>query len=261
MEEEKLKKININYELFILAVSVLSVLNLFLLWLPIEPLVKEVIHIIDLFLTPIFILDFLKRLFSAEKKSQYFLHEYGWLDLLGSLPFPNARIFRLLRIVKAAKIMRKYGFAKIRKYAGENGADTAIYAVLFLIIVVLEFGGMFVLAVESKVDTSNIKTASDALWWGYVTITTVGYGDRFPVTNEGRIVGVMLLTVGVGLFGVFTGFLANTFLAPKKRKKKDGEPEEDVIDVVKEIRQLVNLQEKEIKTLKDKITKIESGNQ
>jgi voltage-gated potassium channel len=56
------------------------------------------------------------------------------------------------------------------------------------------------------------QTAEDALWWAYVTITTVGYGDKFPVTSEGRLIAGFLMTAGVGLFGTFTGFVASWFV-------------------------------------------------
>ena len=59
---------------------------------------------------------------------------------------------------------------------------------------------------------SNIKTAEDAIWWAFTTITTVGYGDRYPVTSEGRFVAVVLMAAGVGLFGTFSAFLASWFL-------------------------------------------------
>ena len=62
---------------------------------------------------------------------------------------------------------------------------------------------------------SNIKTAEDAIWWAWVTITTVGYGDKYPVTTEGRIIASFLMTAGVGLFGTFTGFIASWFLEKK----------------------------------------------
>jgi hypothetical protein len=78
---------------------------------------------------------------------------------------------------------------------------------------------MAVLGAEDDAEGSNIHTASDAIWWCYVTITTVGYGDRYPVTNLGRSIGVIVLTIGVGLFGVLTGFLANLFLAPKRAEQ------------------------------------------
>ena len=59
---------------------------------------------------------------------------------------------------------------------------------------------------------SNIKTAEDAIWWAYVTITTVGYGYKFPITTEGRVIVALLMTVGMALFGTFTAYLASWFV-------------------------------------------------
>lgn len=59
---------------------------------------------------------------------------------------------------------------------------------------------------------SNIKTIGYAVWWSYVTITTVGYGDKYPVTTEGRIIAAILMTVGVGLFGMFKAFVSSWFV-------------------------------------------------
>ncbi|MDX2322088.1 MAG: potassium channel family protein, partial [Moritella sp.] len=59
---------------------------------------------------------------------------------------------------------------------------------------------------------SNINTGIDALWWAFVTITTVGYGDYYPVTTGGRIIAALLMTAGVGLFGTFTGFISSWFV-------------------------------------------------
>ena len=61
-----------------------------------------------------------------------------------------------------------------------------------------------------------ITNSSDALWWIMATVTTVGYGDVYPVTNAGRVVGVIVMITGIGLFGTITGFLANAFFQPKK---------------------------------------------
>ena len=82
----------------------------------------------------------------------------------------------------------------------------------------LEVAAVAVLAVEQDATGSNIRTASDALWWGYVTMTTVGYGDLYPVTNPGRVVGAFMMTLGVALFATFTGYLANSFLGPRRRR-------------------------------------------
>jgi voltage-gated potassium channel len=77
-----------------------------------------------------------------------------------------------------------------------------------------------ILQVE-KVPESNIKTAEDAIWWAFVTTTTVGYGDKYPVTTEGRFIAVFLMATGVGLFGTFTGFLASWFVEEDKENKDD----------------------------------------
>lgn len=69
------------------------------------------------------------------------------------------------------------------------------------------FSAIAILQVERD-PNSNIKTAEDALWWSYVT-TTVGYGDRYPVTTEGRLIASVLMTAGVGLFGTFTAYIAS----------------------------------------------------
>jgi voltage-gated potassium channel Kch len=98
----------------------------------------------------------------------------------------------------------------------EERAQSALLAVLLFIIMLLQFGSMAMVWAEEDASDANITTGGDAVWWAYVTITTVGYGDQFPVTPTGRFIGVLVMTGGVALFGVLTGFLANVFLAPKK---------------------------------------------
>jgi voltage-gated potassium channel len=83
-------------------------------------------------------------------------------------------------------------------------------------ILVLQFGSLGILYLEQNAPGANIRTASDALWYTIVTISTVGYGDQYPVTNAGRVVGSLIIVVGVGIFGTFTGYLANVFLSPRK---------------------------------------------
>ena len=99
-----------------------------------------------------------------------------------------------------------------------------LFLVIFVGILVLEVCGLLELYFEEDAPGANITTAGDALWWGYVTATTVGYGDQYPVTRGGRLTGLIMLTVGVALFATFSGFLASTFLSPRKRKPADTTP-------------------------------------
>jgi voltage-gated potassium channel len=214
---------NLNYEMLLIGLSLLSVLNIFIWYFSWDPVVVKIMDIINVPLTIIFLIDFVLRMRKAESKSRYFLREFGWADLAASIPLPQFKILRLFRVFRAWRMIRHYGARNLMRQISDNRADAALAVIVFSIMCVLEFGGIAMIAAERQDPNANIKTASDVIWWGYVTITTVGYGDYYPVTDAGRIVGVFVLTTGVGLFGVLTGYLANAFLAPSRKKKETEE--------------------------------------
>jgi voltage-gated potassium channel len=240
--------VNINYELLLLGFSLLAVLNVALLILAKDQIVLNVIAIIDMPLSAIFLIDFLIRLFSAESKRGYFFRGFGWADLASSLPFPAIKIIRLFRIVSATRAIRQYGARKLRREFREHRGDAALSIIAFLILCVLEFGAISLILAERTNPSANVKTASDAIWWAFVSITTVGYGDRYPTTDWGRIVGMVVMMTGVGLFGVLTGYLANSFLAPPKpvedNKADPGKEQPDAQAMLVEVKQLIAEQEK-----------------
>lgn len=96
------------------------------------------------------------------------------------------------------------------------------------------FGSIAILEFE-KGEETNINNAEDALWWSFVTITTVGYGDKYPVTTEGRIVAGVLMIVGVGLFGTFTGFVASWFLNDNENKDIELPNKQDIYNKIEKI--------------------------
>ena len=203
------------YEIFILLVSLLSVFNLLLSWVPgIDPDAVNVIVVINFFLTIIFLSDFLYRLFTAGSKTHYFFRDWGWADLLASIP--ALRILRLFRVFKAWRLLNKYGARNILGKLKQHRAESVLFIVIFCVMLVIESGAFLVLMAERTAPDANILTASEAMWWVYVTITTVGYGDHYPVTNAGRLVGIMVMTMGVGLFGTLAGFIANKLLSPEE---------------------------------------------
>jgi voltage-gated potassium channel len=112
-----------------------------------------------------------------------------------------------------------------------NKAAGGLYVVIIMALLVLEFGSLLVLWAERGAEGANIVTADDAVWYSLVTMSTVGYGDRFPVTDLGRFFGALTIVVGVGVFGTLTGFLANTFLSPGEgalsAELEDPQPEAD----------------------------------
>jgi voltage-gated potassium channel len=205
------------YEIFIGLLAVISLFNLAVSILPFSEIQKEIAKIVDVPLTLIFLLDFTSRLLRSEPKRVYFIDQRGWLDLLGSLP-SFFRLFRIFRLIRVTRLLGEYGPRNIVRSFVKNRADNALIVVLFMVLLVLEFGSMLVAFFEQQDPNANIKTGGDAVWWAFVSITTVGYGDQYPVTQGGRAMAFFVLATGVGLFGVLSGYLANFFLAPAKEE-------------------------------------------
>ena len=211
---------SVGYELFILLLSVLSVINAFVAVIatartPALGPAGEVVIVMDVALTPIFLFDFVYRLMTARSRRRYLFRQLGWLDLLAIVPL--LRLLRVVAIGRTIHALRGVGRERIAEELADHRANATFLGTIFLVFVVVEVAGATIFIAESKDAASNIKTAGDAIWWGLVTITTVGYGDYYPVTSGGRFVGVLLLFAGIGLFSVLTGFIANVFLAPRRR--------------------------------------------
>ncbi len=207
---------NTGYEIFIGILSVLSIVNLVLLVAINNDSLDTVLFVMNAILSGIFLIDFTYRLLTAESKTGYFFRGFGWADLLASLPFQQVKILRIFRLVRVFRLLRAYGVKNVVRSLLRDRAGSALLTLLLMGILVEEFGSLWILHVEQFAPGANITSASDALWYTIVTISTVGYGDRYPVTNDGRVIGTLIIVVGVAIFGTFTGYLANLFLAPSK---------------------------------------------
>ena len=238
---------NPGYELFIGALSVLSIVNLVLLYAINDDDLDRVLLVINLVLSTVFVLDFIFRLATAESKSNYFWRQYGWADLLASVPVQQLKALRIFRLLRVVRLMRDFGPRNIAGSLLRNRAGSALLTLLLMGILVLQFGSLWMLRLEQDAEGANIASASDALWYVIVTISTVGYGDRFPVTRGGRVLGAWIIVIGVGIFGTFTGYLANFFLAPKKA---DAAPEAtDARASIEQLRGLVAQQQEALDRL------------
>jgi len=146
--------------------------------------------------------------------------KWGWIDLISSIPNVDfLRAGRTLRLIRLLRILRAFRSTKhLVDYIFKSKSQGAFTTVTILAVILIIFSSIAILQLEDD-PNSNIKTAEDALWWTYVTITTVGYGDKYPVTTGGRMLGAVLMTAGVGLFGTFTAYVSSWFLAAKPEEK------------------------------------------
>ncbi|MCA9040911.1 MAG: potassium channel family protein [Planctomycetaceae bacterium] len=199
------------YQLFMLVLCVL-VLVMLSLQLFMDPTSEEA-HILnhaDRGICAIFLIDFFINLYRAENRKQYFF-TWGWIDLISSLPMDFVRIGRLARLLRILRLLRAIRATKtIANHLIHHRAEGVFLSATLLAILMVVFSSIAILHVEDAPE-SNIKSAEDAMWWSIVTITTVGYGDRFPVTTEGRLLASVLMIIGVGLFGVIAGAIASWF--------------------------------------------------
>jgi voltage-gated potassium channel len=112
-------------------------------------------------------------------------------------------------------------------------ADGVLVSVSLIAFVVIIFSSISILNVES-VPNSNIKNAPDAIWWAITTLTTVGYGDKYPVTYEGKIIAVILMAAGIALVGTFTAYVASLFF--ETNEARDFSADSDLWKEIREIK-------------------------
>jgi len=177
----------------------------------------------------IFAVDYAMRVYLAEQRWR-FLRE-SWLDL-AIVVLPVFRPLRLLRVVKLLGILNRHASLSLRgRVASYVGSAT---------VLVLFVGSVAVLSAERGKPGANIDRFSDALWWSITTITTAGYGDRFPVTFTGRCVAVGLMLCGIALLGVVTAFFASWLIRGVEEEQEEAirVTASDVETLIGEVREL-----------------------
>ena len=149
-----------------------------------------------------FAVDFTVRLWLAQERWPYARRH--WYDV-ALVVLPMLRPLRLLRLLAFARVLN-------RSVTSSLAGRVSTY-VLGVALVAVALGAIAVLDAEQDAEGANITTFGDALWWAATTVTTVGYGDRFPVTTEGRLIAVVLMVVGVSMVGAVTASVAAWMVA------------------------------------------------
>lgn len=220
------------YNIFILVLTVFSLVLMVLLLLPVSQPTRDLLLVYDNVVCVIFLLDFAVNLFGSKPKRAYFLGARGWLDLLGSVPsfgfFPVGGLLRLARLSRLARITRL-----LRGQAGKdlvldvlaNRSQYATFITVLLAGMTLSIATLLIVQFESQSPDASITTGGDALWWGIVTMTTVGYGDFFPVTAAGRLTAAFVMFAGIGIIGALASILASLLVSSPSPDEPESSPE------------------------------------
>jgi len=256
-------RISPNWSAFVLLVTLLSVFNvLTATLLPLPEDAKDMLTMVSIAISLILWADFAYLLRQSPDKRYFMTKQHGWMVLLGSVP-----LLRFLRIIWFGWALRKNG-RSAREFLStivvKQSASGTLLFILFIVIVVFQGAVVFILHFEESSASGNIASISDAVWWAFATVTTVGYGDKYPVTDGGRIVATLLMAVGIALFSVITGSLAEWFSnRPSTQEPSQNEGRETGnADTIVEIRHLFKQQEEmyqqSIAALNERLSDLES---
>ena len=200
-------------------------LVLAILWLPVlivplvttpSPPVADSLDAVDYFVWAMFVVEYLVKLYLSPSRWRFVRTHV--IDLIVIIvpflrPLRLARLVRVLKMARVATVLTEV-LSRARSILTHKGLH---FVLLSVVLIIAAAAGLEVLF-ESGKPGSNIHNFGDALWWAMVTVTTVGYGDKYPVTVEGRGVAVVLMLVGIGLVGTVTATVASYFVEQDQQK-------------------------------------------
>lgn len=198
----------------------------------ISPFWRHVCTVTDYLVWLIFVVEFLARIMLAERRAHYVAKHVP--DVL-MVALPALRPLRLLRFLVLLRVINRRATASLH---GRVVSYVVASAGLVLLI-----SALAMLEAERPNPTANIRTFDDALWWAVTTMSTVGYGDRFPTTDDGRIVGAGLMLAGVALLGVVTATLASWLVGQVRTAETQAQTatRQDIAELRTEIARLTRL--------------------
>lgn len=174
---------------------------------------SRLIHLIDFIIAMLFLADFSYEIMTAKHKKLYFKH--NWYLLIASIPITGGmfQAFRSVQLIRLMRIVRLYARIKALSDKTEQiSKHSSRYIFVALFATVIIFTGAAAFYITESAANEQVTTYYDSLWWAVVTATSVGYGDIFPVTPEGRLVAMVLMVFGLALIGTIIALASNYFL-------------------------------------------------
>ena len=220
-------KLSKSFAIFIQFLIVFSVITFSIETLPsLRPQTRVVLNSIEVFCVSIFTLEYLARIYVADKKLKFIFSFFGLIDFFAILPFYLSfgvdlrslrvlrlfRIFRLLKLVRYNKAMRHFTQAMLM-------AKEQIILFMAITLVLIYFAAVGIYYFENEAQPEYFSSIFDSLWWSIVTLTTVGYGDVYPITVGGRIFTFFILLIGLGIVAIPTGIISSSLTKAIEEKK------------------------------------------
>jgi len=212
------------FDLTIQALIVISLIAFAVDTLPdVSPTVRQCLRYLEVITVAIFTVEYMLRILVAPDRIRFIFSFYGIVDLMAIAPFylvpgldlRSARVFRMLRLIRILKLAR-YSVALRRMHRALLIAKEELVLFFLVTISLLYFAAVGIYSFENDAQPEAFQSVFHSLWWAVTTLTTVGYGDIYPVTVGGRIFTFMILLIGLGVVSVPAGIFASALSRARK---------------------------------------------
>ena len=213
------------FDFFTQGLIVLSVISPVVETIQIPESVQQALQTFEIVCVSIFTLEYLLRVFATPRKIKFIFSFYGLIDLIAILPtllatgvdLRSVRILRLLRLFRMFKLFR-YGKAVDRFITAIRNIKEELVIFITLTIAVLFIASVGIYYCEHNAQPEVFASIPHSLWWAVATLTTVGYGDIYPITVGGKIFTFFILLIGLGIVAIPSGLLASALTSTKMEK-------------------------------------------
>lgn len=206
------------FNFFIQFLIIVSIVNFTILTLPnLSTKTQKIINGLEVFCVAVFTIEYLLRIYAAKSRVRFFFSFFGLVDLIAILPFylalgmdlKSLRAIRLFRILRLFKFLR-YGNTLEKMKKSFNIIKRELFLFTLATLLLLYFSSIGIYYFENEAQPEVFTSLFDAMWWSVATLTTVGYGDVYPITNGGKIFASAIVFIGLGLVAIPTGLIASS---------------------------------------------------
>lgn len=205
------------FAIFIQVLILVSIVTFTVETIPdLDPSTRLVLNVVEVFSVVVFTIEYVLRIYVADSKPKFIFSFYGIIDLLAILPFylsfgvdlRSLRALRFLRLFRILKLVR-YNRAMNHFTTAIKSAKEEILLFLFITLILIYFAAVGIYYFENAAQPEHFSSIFDSLWWAIVTLTTVGYGDVYPITVGGKVFTFFILLIGLGIVAIPTGIISS----------------------------------------------------
>jgi len=215
------------FAFFIQALILISIITFSIETIPnLKPQTRTILESIELVCVIVFTIEYLLRIFVADRKPKFIFSFFGIIDLLAILPFylsfgvdlRSLRALRFLRLFRVLKLVR-YNRAMNHFTRAIKSAKEEIFLFILITLILIYFAAVGIYYFENQAQPQHFSSIFDSLWWAIITLTTVGYGDVYPITVGGKIFTFLILMIGLGIVAIPTGIISSALTKSIDKKE------------------------------------------